>query len=80
MFEQPVFQLVAIACMGIVALRVLNYFRLVWGVLLSVAILFAAIIYLPMAWGGWGVTAIVPVSFGLIYLAIALAKYRNRHR
>ena len=80
MFEQPVFQLVAIVCMGIVALRVLNYFRLVWSVLLSIAILFAAIIYLPMAWGGWGVTAIVPVSFGLIYLAIALAKYCNRHR
>jgi hypothetical protein len=80
MFEQPVFQLVAIVCMGIVALRVLNYFRLVWGVLLSVAILFAAIIYLPMAWGGWGVTAIVPLSFGLIYLAMTLTKYRNRHR
>ncbi len=80
MFEQPVFQLVAIVCMGIVALRVLNYFRLVWGVLLSVAILFAAIMYLPIAWEDWGVTAIVPLSFGLIYLAIALAKYRNRHR
>jgi hypothetical protein len=73
MFEHP-----AIVCMGIVTLRVLNYFRLVWGVLLSVAILFAAIMYLPMAWGGWGLTAIVPVSFGLIYLAIALAKYRHR--
>jgi hypothetical protein len=80
MFEQPVFQLVAIVCMGIVALRVLNYFRLVWGVILSVAMLFAAIIYLPMVWGGWGVTAIVPLSFGLIYFAIALANYRNRHR
>jgi hypothetical protein len=80
MFEQPVFQLVAIGCMVVVALRVLNYFRLVGGVLLSVAILFAAIIYLPMAWRGWGVTAIVPLSFGLIYLAIALSKYRNRHR
>jgi hypothetical protein len=79
MFEQPVFQLVAIVCMVIVALRVLKYFRLVWGVLLSVAMLFAAIIYLPMAWGGWGVTAIVPASLGLIYLAITLTKYRN-HR
>jgi hypothetical protein len=80
MFEQPVFQLVAIVCMVIVALRVLNYFRLVWGVFVSVAMLFAAIIYLPIAWGGWGVTAIVPVSFALIYLAITLTKYRNRHR
>ena len=79
MFEQPVFQLVAIACMVIVALQVLYYFRLAWGALLSAAV-FAAIIYLPMAWGGWGVTAIVPMSFGLIYLAVTLAKYRNRHR
>ena len=78
MFEQPVFQLVAIVCMVIVALRILNYFRLVWGVLLSVAMLFAAIIYLPMARGGWGV--IVPVSFCLICLAMTLTKYRNRHR
>jgi hypothetical protein len=80
MFERPVFQLVAIVCIVIVALRVLNYFRLVWGVLLSVATLFAAIIYLPMARGGWGVAAIVPVSFGLVYLAMTLTKYRNRHR
>jgi hypothetical protein len=80
MFEQPVFQLVAIVCMAIVALRVLNYFRLVWGVLLSVAMLIAGIIYLPIAWGGRGITAIVPVLFGLIYLAITLTKYRNRHR
>jgi hypothetical protein len=79
MFEQPVFQLVAIGCMVVVALRVLNYFRLVGGVLLSVAILFATIIYFPMAWRGWGVTAIVPVWLGLFYLEIALAN-GNRHR
>jgi hypothetical protein len=81
MFEHPVVRLVAIVCMIIVAVQVLKYFRnnppldgwmaLVWGALLSVS-MFAAIIYLPMAWGGWGVLAIIPLSLGLIYLAIVV--------
>jgi chromate transport protein ChrA len=80
MFEQPVVQLVAIVCMVIVALRVLNYFRknrpedgwmaLLWGALFSVS-----------AWGDWGVLAAVAVSIGLTYLfEYLLTKHRNWHR